>query len=62
MYSIASLRAIFVEQLNILLVIYLLSYFLLNLMVNLIDFAIFKQYMTYYQDPYMSKMFSYKLW
>ena len=60
-YILVSLRAIFSENFDLMTMIFIAAYSMINLLVNTIDYAIFKTQSGYLEDYIFHQMFSYKL-
>ena len=60
-FIFVALRSVFSEYIDLTAMIFVFMYFCQNFIVNLIDFAVFKQYMGFYHDDLFLRMFSYKL-
>ena len=61
LYCLAALRSIYLEKFDLFASIFLCCYMLQNLIVNCIDWMVFKGTLGFYEDKAFWQMFSYKL-
>jgi hypothetical protein len=60
--AIVAFRSIFKEKIDLLVLCFIFTYFILNMIVNLVDFVIYQHALGFYEDQQFLKMFGYKLW
>jgi hypothetical protein len=61
LYSIASVRSIYYEHIDLFALIFFIAYTMQNFIVNIVDYLIFHKAMGYYDDVIFHEVFSYKL-
>jgi hypothetical protein len=60
-FVMTCIRAVFYETLDLLAIFFVVTYFIQNFIVNMVDWIIFRKALGYYTDQEFNKMFSYKL-
>lgn len=60
-FAFTAVRSIYFEQLDLWFVLFLVTYFTQNFIVNVIDFGYFRHWLGFYTDEAFHRMFSYKV-